>query len=720
MKIYSMTATFGKLERQTLTLTPGLNIIEAPNEWGKSTWCAFIVAMLYGIDTKARTTQTALADKERYAPWSGAPMEGRMDLCWKGRNITIERSTRGRVIFGEFRAYETESGLDVPELTAANCGMELLGVERSVFIRAGFLKLSDMPVTQDDALRRRLNNLVTTGDEDGAADKLAQSLKELKNKCRYNKTGLLPQAEAERDDLEEKLRFLQELNAQAERLRERQKELEIWSAKLENHKAALNYAQAQEDTQHIRDAELGRDQIQKKLAEMETECAKLPSAEEAERARTELQKLHNESMSLQMEQQMLPGAPQEPMYQPCFVGIAGQAAVKQAQADAALAAAQKKALKGQRGLLTVAWIAFAIALLLDVAAFVLPEFAIILAIGSAIPLVAAIVLLIISKAKRKKSQGILSQLCEKYGSTQPNDWCTAAEQYVQTKEAYEQALSQHRQMVEEFNQRKEALLNQLQQLTGGEAIGICLAKWEQIAEQWKTLGDIRRDLQRAESQISTLRSMTKDVPAPTQPDDLTQTLSETDTLLTNAAFEQKQNQLRLGQYQGQAEAMGHESDLKAKLKQVRLRIGRLEETYAALEVAQEALRKATSELQRRFAPRIAKRTEELFGKFTAGRYETVRLKEDLSLEVGMQQEIKTHSVQWPSDGTVDQLYLALRLAVAEELTPEVPLVLDDAMVRFDDTRLTTALNILSEMAEDKQVILFTCQSREKKLRGEVQ
>ena len=225
MKIYSMTATFGKLEHQTLTLQPGMNIIEAPNEWGKSTWSAFIIAMLYGIDTKARTTQAALADKERYAPWSGAPMEGRMDICWNGRDITIERRTRGRLIFGEFRAYETETGMDVPELTAANCGMELLGVERSVFVRAGFLKLSDMPVTQDDALRRRLNNLVTTGDESGAGDKLAQTLKDLKNKCRHNKTGLLPQAEAERDKLEEQLRSLQELNVQAERLQERQTEL---------------------------------------------------------------------------------------------------------------------------------------------------------------------------------------------------------------------------------------------------------------------------------------------------------------------------------------------------------------------------------------------------------------------------------------------------------------------------------------------------------------
>ena len=104
MKILSMTATFGKLENSTLTLNPDLNIIEAPNEWGKSTWCAFITAMFYGIETRVHSTKTAIADKERYAPWSGAPMSGRMDLLWNGRRITIQRSTKGRSIFGVFKA----------------------------------------------------------------------------------------------------------------------------------------------------------------------------------------------------------------------------------------------------------------------------------------------------------------------------------------------------------------------------------------------------------------------------------------------------------------------------------------------------------------------------------------------------------------------------------------------------------------------------------------
>ena len=70
---------------------------------------------------------------------------------------------------------------------------------------------------------------------------------------------------------------------------------------------------------------------------------------------------------------------------------------------------------------------------------------------------------------------------------------------------------------------------------------------------------------------------------------------------------------------------------------------------------------------------------------------------------------------WRSDGTVDQLYLALRLAVAEELTPGAPLILDDALVRFDDDRLKNAMEVLEEAGKNRQVIVFSCQNREHQL-----
>lgn len=76
MQIKRLAATFGRLEQEQLELEPGLNVIEAPNESGKSTWTAFLRVMLYGLNTRDRS---ANADKRRYLPWSGSAMEG----CWK-------------------------------------------------------------------------------------------------------------------------------------------------------------------------------------------------------------------------------------------------------------------------------------------------------------------------------------------------------------------------------------------------------------------------------------------------------------------------------------------------------------------------------------------------------------------------------------------------------------------------------------------------------------
>ena len=281
MRIYQMTATFGKLERETLTLQPGLNIIHGPNEWGKSTWCAFLATMLYGLDSREKSSKSGYSVKERYTPWSKSPMSGRIDLCWNGRDITIERWTKGRTPLGEFRAYETESGLALSELTAANCGEVLLGVEKSVFLRAGFIRLVDLPVTQDESLRRRLNALVTTGDESDTGDVLAQKLKDLKNKIRYNRTGLLPQAEAQRMELQGRITELETLQAQQQQLQLRQAELDTEAAQLENHKTALAYAAARENIQKVERAHMDAEAAAEALAKAEDRCMGYPSRQEA-------------------------------------------------------------------------------------------------------------------------------------------------------------------------------------------------------------------------------------------------------------------------------------------------------------------------------------------------------------------------------------------------------------------------------------------------------
>ena len=232
-------------------------------------------------------------------------------------------------------------------------------------------------------------------------------------------------------------------------------------------------------------------------------------------------------------------------------------------------------------------------------------------------------------------------------------------------------------------------------------------------QAYSHLQEQQRVFRQAEDVLQALTGALKQVQPPQFADTLTWTAQETQNLLTQCAMEQQQLQVRLGQCQGQMETLGSEESLKTQNQQLQVRIAALEQHYRALTRAQEILQQATQELQRRFAPRISQRAQQLFAQLTGQRYQRLSLCQDLSLETGAQGENTLRGTLWRSDGTVDQLYLALRLAVAEELTPNAPLVLDDALVRFDDVRLAAALEILQQEAQQKQVILFTCQGREK-------
>jgi len=714
VKILSMTATFGKLEHQTLTLKPGLNIIQAPNEWGKSTWCAFLVSMLYGIDTGARTTKSSLADKERYAPWSGSPMSGRMEIQWNGKNITIERHTKGRLIFRDFRAYETDSGLDIPELTASNCGQMLLGVERSVFLRAGFLRLTDLPVTQDDALRRRLNNLVTTGDESGTGDKLAQKLKDLKNKCRFNRTGLLPQAEAEQELLQRKLNQLQDLNSQQENCLARQEQLADMIRQLENHKAALEYEAAREDAQRVEQAIQSKKEAETAYQAQLALCQGLPSPEETTQALQLGKALQQQVQQLQTEQQSLPTAPQPPQAPEVFQSHTPEEAIAKAQADFAAVQNSKNRKKSAR-LWKVCGSLFCVLSGGSAAAAALLSLPVPLLLVALGLLLAGIGLASWSFIREKRIDNDLNRLLSQYGNLDPNTWLSLAASFASSQAAYDQAEATYRARMTRLTEKEAELASQIEAYTKGKPLQEVLDFWQQAGNAQEALDATRRNLSLAENHAETLQAMVKTVPQPEEPDTLNAPWDDTVSLLSRVTEELQQNRQRLGQLQGQAEGLGQESDIRKALKAVTHRIEKLEDTYQALELALRALSSASNELQRRFAPRISKRAQELFCKLTEGRYPRISLGEDLSLSAAAEQEDVLHSIQWRSEGTADQLYLALRLAVAEELTPEAPLILDDALVRFDDTRLSQALQILKEEAETKQVLLFTCQSREKSL-----
>jgi len=702
VRIYRMTATFGKLEHATLELQPGLNIISAPNEWGKSTWCAFLLAMLYGLDTRTKTTKTSLSDKDRYAPWSGAPMAGRIDLNWNGRDITIERRTKRRVPMGDFQAYETHTGLPVEELTALNCGQKLLGVEQTVFRRAGFIRQTDLPVTEDEALRRRLNALVTTGDDSDAADKLAGQLRDLRNRCRYHRSGLIPQTQLQRQEAEDTLRELENLETQCSRLHLQLSDLDRMMGQLQLHRQTLAYAKMEEDLARLNEARTRLEVAEEDLAEKENCCASLPEREEVAHKVRELTVFKEEWRQLQLEERMLPIQPVKPELEGVFSGMEPENAREMVSRDAkiytSIAGARMPGVLiavGIFGVIAGAVLAWLMAYLYAAVAGVVGLIAVIWGI-----------------AERRSIRKQTDQLVEKYGSANPKQWDGPLARFEQELVIYQAAWKEYQDLHNDLEVRLLVNGKKRATLCGGQEPEVCLAYWQQALECWDTCLQARREAQQAKQHYETVRAMVKPVEKPEAPDSLTQTEEETNQLLAQCTLEQQRLSNRLGQCQGRMAMLGSREDARRQLERLENRLQKLEDTYAALVIAQETLEKARAELQRRFAPRITRRAQSLLSAMTGGRYKTLTMGEDFSLRAGTAEEDTVYDAIWRSDGTMDQLYLSLRLAVAGELTPNAPLILDDALVRFDDARLKAAVNLLREMSAEKQIICFTCQGRE--------
>ncbi len=136
------------------------------------------------------------------------------------------------------------------------------------------------------------------------------------------------------------------------------------------------------------------------------------------------------------------------------------------------------------------------------------------------------------------------------------------------------------------------------------------------------------------------------------------------------------------------------------------------------EIAAEKIRKISDSIKGDFMPLLRKSISDNFAYLTEGKYHTVDIDENMNIRV-MSEEEGDRKIELDnlSGGTLDQLYLSLRISLSNILSgnKNIPLILDDSFVQYDSTRLRKSLEMLSRESERRQVILFTCQEREAEL-----
>ena len=708
MHILEMQAAYGRLRGDSLRLEPGLNLIYAPNESGKSTWCSFIRTMLYGLPTRQ---SGPLADKNRFAPWTGEAMQGRMDLETGGQRWTVLRDTRrASAPMQNFACTYTGTAQPVPEVNGQNLGETLLGVPREVFQRSAFIGQSGLAVSQDPELERRIAALLSTGQEDVSYSESYDRLKKQLNRRRHNKTGLIPQLEQEQARLDDALRRQAELTAQLENAQEQQctaqtrvEELEQrraqWEA-LEKQEALRQWRETQEDLARRRQQLTALQQLDGNLPDRDTLArmqAQLELLEQAGGTLTQARRIAQQRQAEAREAQEAWSA--HPLYPNDENQLRQQAEAMTAPAGPG------KALPIAAGVLLCA-AAAALALLPAPAKLIA-------AIGAA----AAVGLFLYYMASRRRAAAAAQTVQTRKTALQrqTEEYLHLREDARQAEDAARTAAASAEGLTQQLQGQLVTLLAQVQpfwpEANGADGVRVALRRRE-------ALDGAVLQVQKAQIRCD---AMSRHLPQPPLPDpEKTLPRPVLSREQIDAALPQVRNQLRearsrVDSLTGQLRTMDSPESLQAQRDQCTRRLEALQAEYDAIALAMEALTQANTVLQTRFSPALGAETARIFSAITGGRYDKVLLDRNLSLSAQPAGDAMPRALSLLSQGAGDQLYLAVRLAICRMVLPRdkaAPLILDDALANFDDQRLAAALDWLLEESRSRQILLFTCHRRE--------
>ena len=156
-------------------------------------------------------------------------------------------------------------------------------------------------------------------------------------------------------------------------------------------------------------------------------------------------------------------------------------------------------------------------------------------------------------------------------------------------------------------------------------------------------------------------------------------------------------------------------NLKEEYDNLKERFDVLEKRNEAINLTKDLLTKAYINMKNNVTPKFTENLSKNISVISNNKYKKVGINDEKGLIV--ENEFGEYiPAERLSIGTIDQLYLSLRLSMIDDLSKEkMPIILDEAFAYYDDFRLENILKFLSTQLEEHQLIIFTCTKREEKI-----
>ncbi|MBR5152583.1 MAG: AAA family ATPase [Clostridia bacterium] len=663
--------TFGKFKNKTIPFNQGFQIIYGGNEAGKSTLQLFIRAMLYGLPNQRKTAGLLLRDRERIIPWGEKYAEGVLSLTADGKSIEIYRRFGKTPAGDKMEIRDAGTGEPIPGYQSETVGELLFGVSAELFEKTfWFRQDSVFPIGTDEELSQKLRNLQESGEEDISAqdtlDSLKQQKKALRAKDKRETPGLLDILFKKKD---EKLQEKYQLESEWTERKNAETTLENAKKRLADANGKLETLQKLEETRQ----------------RLQSGQAKATKWKEAERLRAFTEELQQSKPFLtfsSLTEETLEKAESlkrkiETLDRSQQIGYDKEELHTQMRV-------QRKRKKAATVLMLLGGIVMISALILGVMRVSfwkeilldsIPVCVFFLGLGlyffrqgekgyrdllqkeeRVIAMETDVVLQV--SAYKKELGGILTAFgCETLEELQ-NGFSSARTIRIQM-ESYRTA---YQKILEDENP------DELRQ---------CARELESVTPEEKEL--LKTDIS---GEIQKLRSV------------CVQAVSEMKELEGKLSYEF---------HGGKTPA-----NVDMELALLEEEIAEANRRLSALELAESVFASVCEKRKTEFAPKVNEKVNAFLKSLSAGKYGDVRISDSFRMRLGMPGG-ETAEAEYFSRGTYEQMYLALRLSLCEfSGNGDEPMFLDDVLTSFDDTRTEGAMQVLKQLGECRQMILFTC------------
>ena len=680
---------YGNIENKDINLEEGINIIHGANESGKSTLLNYIISIFYGISRNK--DGKALSDYEKYKPWNSNEFSGRISYKLEnGEKYEIFRdfNKKNPKIYND-KLEDISDRFETDKKDGSKFFIEQMGIDKQMYLSTVVSTQEEVRLNEknQNMLIQKIANLAGTGEDNVSYKKALIKLQEkIRDEIGTNKTSQKPINIIEKEIVEinnkivetEKYRNRKyEIDAEKEQILSELKELEQQKQILQELQNSMKSEEETKNRLEIR--EKNRKDNIAKINELTNQKNTINAeSERVQSAKNHLQDIikgHKENIEkLNSEIEKIANEKEETQEK------------------------EKPSIS-----FIVITVVLAIALICSI--ILIKNYIVSGILGVAI--IANIVFYVINKNKQKVNKAKLREKINQEKKYKREKLENQKQQIIANVNTTEKELEKQEEEEKQVNSELSMLKGQIILLEKNN---------EKITEEIEQDNKAIKEESNKNKQQIIEKYKDKNINDLLYINDYQNYISKIEETINNNRIRIKGLEIEYNTIVPQLDEM---VVLEEKREADKEKLAELREKESIINIAIENLMDAYEEMKTTITPKFTKNLSESIQKISSNKYNKVTINDENGMIIENNRGEYVEAIKL-STGTIDQLYLALRLSMIDELSKEnLPIILDESFAYSDNNRLKNMLQYLTSDLNNHQTIIFTCTDREQKMLEEM-